>query len=76
MAERRVHPLLDGSFWAGSGRSASVRGSMNSCRLGRLERLAAVANFSVIPSFGTISLKQPFVNTWQLLMFADRLRGT
>lgn len=36
--------LLDGSFWAGSRLSASVRGSMISCRLGRSERLAVVAN--------------------------------
>ena len=31
--------------WAGSGLSASWRGSMLSCRLGRSERLAAAANF-------------------------------
>jgi hypothetical protein len=46
MAGRRVHLSLDGSFWAGSGLSASVRGSMNSCRLGRSELLAAAANYS------------------------------
>ena len=35
----------NGYYWAESGRAASWRGSMLSCRLGRSERLAAAANF-------------------------------
>ena len=38
----------DDRLWAGSGLSASVRRSMYSCRLGRSEHLAVLANISVI----------------------------
>ena len=34
---------MTGNIWAGSGMSASVRGSMNSYRLDRSERLAVAA---------------------------------
>lgn len=39
---------VNGCNWAGSGMSASVRGSMNSCRLGWSGRLAVAANFANI----------------------------
>jgi hypothetical protein len=37
-----------GRNWAGSGRSAFMRGSMNSCGLGQSERMAVTANKPVI----------------------------
>ena len=51
-----IHPVISGNNggglnngfwvgnWAGGGLTASVRESMNCCRLGRSERLALAAN--------------------------------
>ena len=44
MAARRIHLLMKGSVWAGSRLAGSLRGQMNSCRLGRSERLAVADN--------------------------------
>ena len=41
-------PMSHVVFWADSGLTASVRASINSCRLGRSERLAVAANLSAV----------------------------
>jgi len=48
---------IDGCKWAGSGLSAAMRGLMNSCRLGRSERLAVAANNSAISAIRLVTWK-------------------
>jgi hypothetical protein len=50
-----------GSFWAGSYLSASVRGSINSCRLGRSERSAVPAINATVYCSGSAYSEPPFI---------------
>ena len=42
--------MCNGNFWAGSRLAGSLRGQMNSCRLGRSGRLAVAANIAAVRS--------------------------
>lgn len=52
----------DGRNWADSGLSGFVREWMNSCRVGRSERLAIVANNSAVSDYVTSAPKLAFIH--------------
>lgn len=54
--------IADGRNWADSGLSGFVREWMNSCRVGRSERLAIVANNSAVSDHITSDPKLAFIN--------------
>jgi hypothetical protein len=56
---------IDGNKWAGNGLSASVRGSMNCCRLGRSKRWAVDANKAAFRCSDQLTQYWPFVQPFK-----------